>query len=177
MGEFFSSLNLFYVIIVLGDKMIYTLGFIRYKDEMLLINRVKQPWKGCWNGVGGKIESNEAIYEAILREVKEETGIELTKQDIYYKGKMTWEPNDGSFLYIFLMDVNEKIKTPIVTNEGILDWRKIDWIVDQNNLGVAHNIPYFLPDVLSDTLYDYHCIFEGNQLIAVNKQKVEDTHV
>jgi 8-oxo-dGTP diphosphatase len=162
---------------VLGDKMIYTLGFIRYQDEMLLINRLKQPWKGCWNGVGGKIEPNEPIIESILREVKEETGIVLSKADIHYKGKMTWEPNDGSFLYIFLMDVKEKIKTPIVTDEGILEWRKIEWIIDPDNLGVANNIPYFLPDVLTDIIYDYHCIFDGNLLKEVRKQKAEVSHV
>lgn len=156
--------------------MIYTLGFIRYKDEILMINRMKQPWKGCWNGVGGKLEPNESLSESMKREIKEETGIRVQPKDIIYKGKMTWSPNDGSYLHIFLIDVKEKIKTPIQTEEGILDWRKIDWIIDKDNLGVASNIPYFLPKVLESKLYQYHCLFEKNTLIDVIIKPLEESH-
>ncbi len=156
--------------------MIYTLGFIRYQDELLLINRLKQPWQGCWNGVGGKMESNETSKSSIQREIKEETGIDVSLSDIVYKGKLTWGPSDGSFLYLFLIDVNHKIQTPIQTDEGLLDWRKIEWIIDKNNLGVAANIPYFLPKMLEKTLYDYHCLFEGNRLIDVIITPLEVKH-
>lgn len=35
----------------------YTLCFIERGDAILLLNRQKAPWMGCWNGVGGKIEA------------------------------------------------------------------------------------------------------------------------
>lgn len=156
--------------------MVYTLGFIRYNDEILMINRLKQPWQGCWNGVGGKIEPNESLKASMIREIEEETGIKVLIENLVYKGKLTWSPNDGSHLHIFLIDTFEKIQTPILTSEGILDYRKIDWIVDKDNLGVASNIPYFLPKVLEDKLYHYHCIFEGNRLIDVIIEPLEEPH-
>lgn len=147
--------------------MIFTLAFIRYQNEYLLINRFKQPWQGCWNGVGGKIESKETIFESIQREICEETGLKVALQHIQYKGKVSWSPSDGSFLHLFLVDVETRLETPIKTDEGILDWKSYDWIVDFDNLGVAHNIPYFLPHMLEHALSEYHCIFEGNRLTDV----------
>jgi 8-oxo-dGTP diphosphatase len=147
--------------------MIYTLGFIRHQDEILLINRMKQPWKGCWNGVGGKVEKNEDIKISMQREIHEETGIYIPLENMVYKGRLTWEPNDDSFLYLFSMDVDQKEDNLMVTEEGILAWRKIDWICDKNNLGVAANIPYFLPTLLGDGIHHFHCIFDGNRLLDV----------
>ena len=39
-----------------------------------------------------------------------------------------------------------------MTDEGILDWKKIDWINDFDNLGVAHNIPYFLKTIIEEKI-------------------------
>ncbi|MCU0104638.1 8-oxo-dGTP diphosphatase [Acholeplasma vituli] len=156
--------------------MIYTLAFIRHQNEFLMLNRLKQPWKGCWNGVGGKLEPNETLIDSIQREILEETGMNVCKYDIQYKGKLTWEPNDGSYLHLYLVNVENKIQTPIQTEEGILDWRPYRWIIDFDNLGVAHNIPYFLPKMLEPNRHHYHCIFDGNRLIDVLITPLEDTH-
>lgn len=50
------------------------------KSKMLMCERVKDPYKGLLNMVGGKIESGEDGYAAAYRELYEETGI--TKEDI-----------------------------------------------------------------------------------------------
>lgn len=50
------------------------------KSEMLMCRRVKDPYKGLYNMVGGKIEQGEDGYTAAYRELFEETGI--TKEDI-----------------------------------------------------------------------------------------------
>jgi 8-oxo-dGTP diphosphatase len=155
----------------------YTLGFIKRNDEILLINREKNPWKGCWNGLGGKIEQNETPQSSMIREIEEETGIKLDPEQVVYKGYLTWNVFDanGDGLYIFLIDLDYTFtfETPIKLREGILDWKKIDWINDFENYGVADNIPYFLPFVLNDDKnYHYHCIFEGRELKSVSKDEV-----
>ncbi|WP_284638541.1 NUDIX hydrolase [Paenibacillus silviterrae] len=52
----------------------------REEDQLLLCKRLKDPYKGLSNLVGGKIEAGEAGLEAAYRELEEETGI--TRKDI-----------------------------------------------------------------------------------------------
>jgi len=155
----------------------YTLGFIKRKDEILLVNREKNPWKGSWNGVGGKRNLNEDIKDCIQREIEEETGILISLDQIEDKGYLTWNSFDamGNGLHIFLVTLNDdySYQTPRLTREGILDWKKIEWINDFDNYGVADNIPYFLPTVLSEKdRYHYHCTFREKILISVTKEKI-----
>ena len=49
-------------------------------EKMLMCKRVKDPYKGLYNMVGGKIEQGENGYTAAFRELFEESGI--TEADI-----------------------------------------------------------------------------------------------
>ena len=60
----------------------YTLGFIKRNNCILMVNRQKSPWKGSWNGVGGKLNENESPLECIIREIKEETDIDVSTLEI-----------------------------------------------------------------------------------------------
>lgn len=155
----------------------YTLGFIRRGSEILMVNREKSPWKGAWNGVGGKIDADETARVCMQREIEEETGIVIERDQIRSKGCMTWNVFDaeGEGLYIFLIDLplDYEYPTPRKVDEGILDWKKIEWINDFENQGVAHNIPYFLPTVLeAEEKYHFHCTFENKVLKSVTKEKL-----
>lgn len=46
-------------------------------DEVLLVQRSKAPGEGSWAPVGGGIEPGETAEVAALREVAEETGVEI----------------------------------------------------------------------------------------------------
>ena len=52
------------------------------KGEVLLLNHVLRPYSG-WGFPGGFLEKGEQAEEAIRREVREETGIELSKVALY----------------------------------------------------------------------------------------------
>ena len=52
-------------------------ALILRKDSILLVERGKQPLKGYWSLPGGVLELGEQLGAAIVREVKEETGLEV----------------------------------------------------------------------------------------------------
>ena len=49
--------------------------FSKTLDDVLFCIRAKEPYKGLYNFVGGKVENNETNDEAAYRELFEETGI------------------------------------------------------------------------------------------------------
>ena len=46
-------------------------------DEVLLVRRGKPPFEGQWSIPGGALEFGEAIEDAVRREVREETAVEI----------------------------------------------------------------------------------------------------
>ena len=48
-----------------------------YNDSIILIKRKNSPYKGFWALPGGFVEYGETVESAVLREVKEETGLEV----------------------------------------------------------------------------------------------------
>lgn len=147
-----------------------TLCFIRRNDELLMLNREYKPTQGLWNGVGGKIEHNETPLECVMREVKEETDIDVSVQRIIDKGIITWKVDSSSFtggMYVYLVNIDEDLdfKTPKKVDEGILDWKKISWILEDKNYGVGEMIPRFLPNILNDEKrYNHFCVIENARL-------------
>lgn len=69
-----------------GDRQEYVLGFMfrPEKDRVALIRKSKPEWqRGKLNGIGGKVE-NESKYTAMVREFREETGVETHGQQWEY---------------------------------------------------------------------------------------------
>lgn len=56
-----------------------TLGYIRKSNCYLMLHRIKKKNDinhDKWIGIGGKVENGETILEGMLRETREETGLE-----------------------------------------------------------------------------------------------------
>ena len=47
-------------------------------DRILMAERGGEPLKGWWSIPGGLVETGESLDDAIRREVREETGLEIT---------------------------------------------------------------------------------------------------
>ena len=59
------------------------------ENKILMCKREKEPYKGKYNLVGGKLEENEDSLEGAYRELEEETGI--TKDDTILTYLMNFE--------------------------------------------------------------------------------------
>ena len=95
-----------------------------------MLHRVKKEndaSHGKWIGVGGKCEANESPDECMLREVREETGLEITSW--HYRGIVTfisdtW-PNE--YMHLFTADSWQGEPDMSIDDEGSLAWiRKSD---------------------------------------------------
>ncbi len=143
-----------------------------------MLNRENAPTKGLWNGVGGKIEAGETPLECVIREVKEETDIDISSYQIHYKGIVTWEVDtihSGGF-YVFLVNLDEDFiyYTPKKIAEGILDWKNISWLLSERNFGVGQMIPHFLPTILQNSAtLEHKCTLINDNLVKYTYKQID----
>lgn len=157
----------------------FCLGFIIYNDDILLLNREKEPWMGRWNGIGGKLEKSENGKEAMIRETLEETGFKV--KNIIPKGVITWSNfsifDDGMYIYFIEVENIDKSVFPIKTREGILDLKKIEWILDKNNTGICDNIPLIFENSKNLELFEIHQYWNNYKLVKSDIFELDQKYI
>ncbi|GGG54818.1 NUDIX hydrolase [Paenibacillus radicis (ex Gao et al. 2016)] len=150
----------------------YNLGLVRQGSRILLLNRERSSWMGRWNGVGGKLDKGESARSSMEREMAEETGIDAESfLSFHFKGMITWTSvrgTDFGGMYVYVAELPEdyRYETPCKTDEGILDWKEIAWIMHLDNQGVASNLPTCLLKLLEDErCYNHHSIFDNDDMV------------
>jgi ADP-ribose pyrophosphatase YjhB (NUDIX family) len=63
--------------VVFGRFSVGVGGLLRHEDQVLLVQRGKDPGRGRWTFPGGYAEEDESPDEALVREVFEETGVQV----------------------------------------------------------------------------------------------------
>lgn len=92
------------------------LGVIRRPDGRFLITKrvMTKAWApGWWEVSGGAAQAGEESYEAVLREVKEETGLDVRNAEGGYLFTYKREnPGEGDNYFVdvyrFVMDIDDK---------------------------------------------------------------------
>ena len=132
-----------------------TLCYIDNGDSYLMLHRVKKDndaSHGKWIGVGGKCEADESPDECMLREVKEETGLEITEWR--YRGIVTFISDTWPNEYMHLFTATKWNGEPdmSIDDEGELAWVKKAELMNLNlwegdriflRLLLDENTPFF----------------------------------
>ena len=116
-----------------------TLCLLRQGDQILLQNRIKNDWRG-YALPGGHVEPDESIVDAVIREMKEETG--LTVLDPRLCGVKQF-PIDGGRYVVFLFVCDRFEGELRSSSEGEMEW------------------------VFRDRLGEYPCVDDLEDLIRV----------
>ena len=71
------------------------------EDKILLTRRNVEPFKGQWCLPGGHIDDNEKALDAVVREAKEETGLEFEPEFITYLDEIVPEHDWHAVVLVF----------------------------------------------------------------------------
>jgi len=119
---------------------------INNQGEVLLQFKRRGFGVGKWNGPGGKVETGEELEQAVIREVKEETGLEasdlkkMAELEFYFHDRQDWDNITHVYVagsYAGEMQAN---------NEGELKWFKINELPFER---MWDDDPHWLPRVLA----------------------------
>ena len=149
---------------------IVTLCFVKKDNLILLINRNKSPFMGMWNALGGHKEENETAKQCAVREIFEESNIKVN--DAKLISVSTWNYDDDE-IYVYVSEVDKDFdisKYPLKIDEGIIDFKEIDWILNPKNYGVIEDLRVFLDDIKHDRAQNYHLVYDNSKLMQVIKK-------
>ena len=100
-----------------------TLCYLEKDGCYLMLHRIKKEQdenKDKWIGVGGKFEDKESPEDCVLREVKEETGLTLTRYR--YRGIVTFVSDRWETEYMHLYTADGFVGEIKECDEGHLEW-------------------------------------------------------
>ena len=119
--------------------------FNKKMDEVLFCIRAKEPYKGMYNFVGGKIEEGETDEEAAYRELFEETGIGRDDIELDHFMDLNYFKYDNN-LQVFYGVLKHKVK--LVEEKNKLEWLKIgDNLLDNSKVAGNYNIPHIIRQI------------------------------
>lgn len=82
------------------------------RDEVLLLERAREPNRGLWSPPGGKLHTaeGESPYACACREAREEIGLELTPRDLHLAGLVSEHGYEGQAHWLmFLFEVKPRL--------------------------------------------------------------------
>ena len=135
------------------------LCLIRNGDQILLQNRIKKDWAG-YTLPGGHVEPGESFVDACIREMKEETGLDVS--DVRLCGLKQF-PNGDSRYIVFLFTAESYSGELRSSEEGKMEW------VDLHRLEEYNTVPdlrELLDVMMKPELNEFQYIVRGDEWIV-----------
>ena len=111
-----------------GHKQPAVLCILKSGDRFLLLKREKEPNKGKYTPVGGKIDPYESPIHSAIRETFEETGIRITDPKCCGVMVESSPTNYNWICFVYLAEI-EQIDPP-ACKEGKLEWIKFSELLE-----------------------------------------------
>ncbi|MBE9042200.1 NUDIX domain-containing protein [Oscillatoriales cyanobacterium LEGE 11467] len=106
-------------------------ALVAHPNGKILIVRTTK-WKGTWGVPGGKVDWGETLEEALLREFKEEVGLELTNVRFALLQEAVIDPQFVREAHFILVNYYALCENETITpNEEIETWA---WVTPQQAL-------------------------------------------
>lgn len=143
------------------------LCLIRKGDCYLLQDRVKKDWKG-FTLPGGHVEAGESIVDAVVREMKEETG--LTVEDPKLCGVKQFPisgENGENGRYLVFLFVADRFSGEIISSEeGAMHWVKKE---DLPKVNLVNDFNELLEVMLDENLSEFQYVIENGEWKVVQR--------
>jgi len=127
---------------------------------------------GKYAGFGGRVEVNETIETATIRELEEETGVKVSINDLYPIGHLTFlfpfKPNWSQVVHVFL--AKGWLGNPEESDEMKPIWCKIDEIPFES---MWDDASYWLPLVLEGKRIKASFVYKDDNE-TVGEAKIEE---
>jgi len=107
---------------------ILTLAFLLKENEICLAMKKRGFGEGNWNGYGGKVEEGETIEFAAVREIGEESGVNVNERDLGKIAIVDFFFEDGKHLEVHIFFTRVWNGEPIETEEMRPAWYAFDEI-------------------------------------------------
>lgn len=125
-----------------------TLCLLRQGSKILLQNRVKKDWQG-YALPGGHIEPGESVVEAVIREMREETGLRVKAPRLC--GVKQFPIAGGRYL-VFLFCAEEFTGELKSSEEGAVEWVERSAV---GSLSTVDDLEELLQVMESDSLTEF----------------------
>lgn len=145
------------------------LCFITHGDDILLMKRAahRRIFPNRYNGVGGHIEQGEDPQTAAIREIQEETGLDVEQVQLCGIHNIDAGADTGILMFVFkAVAISREFADPGI--EGTLHWVGQ---ADVLALDLVEDLPMILPRVLdmqqNDPPYFAHVSYDDHDTIQI----------